>query len=188
MKTSTFCECALRTFQLVVFARYGRSGWVHGFLLMDPLVVERRQQDTNVLLALSEKFLQDDIVSVWGPTESETPRPRLCAVGSEGRVVPLCVHEDDVETDLFGDPRQFGDTFWTEIVSDDHVVGSYGEGYYGQRPVPSLGGGPGYGAEADEVWSISTETLQRVRDDNVRLPVLDVGISHGEKARGGSLD
>ena len=63
----------------------------------------------------------------------------------------------------------------------------YGEGYYGQRPVPSLGGGPGYGAEADEVWSVTEDLLEEVRRDGVELPILDVGIAHGEKARGGSF-
>ena len=101
--------------------------------------------------------------------------------------MPLCIREDDVETDLLGDPRQFSDTFWRQGVTDDNVVGSYGEGYYGQRPVPSLGGGPGYGADADEVWSVSEETLESVRDAGVQVPVVDMGIAHGEKARGGSF-
>jgi len=71
-------------------------------------------------------------------------------------------------------------------VADENVAGTYGEGFYGQRPVPSLGGGPGYGAQADEIWSVEENMLDKIRADGVELPVLDVGIAHGEKARGGS--
>jgi hypothetical protein len=49
-----------------------------------------------------------------------------------------------------------------------------------------LGGGPGYGAPADEIWSIDETVLDSLREENVELPVLDVGISHGERARGGA--
>ena len=45
----------------------------------------------------------------------------------------------------------------------------------------------GYGAEADDVWSVSEELIEQVREDGVELPILDVGIAHGEKARGGSF-
>ncbi|KAL3895948.1 MAG: hypothetical protein SGARI_007300 [Bacillariaceae sp.] len=48
----------------------------------------------------------------------------------------------DVETDLFVDPRTMEDAFWQDAVDVD-IVQAYGEGWYGQRPVPSLGGGPG---------------------------------------------
>lgn len=64
---------------------------------------------------------------------------------------------------------------------------SYGEGWYGQRPVPSLGGGPGYGAEADEIWSVEEELFVQLDAEGVVVPMLDVGIAHGEKARGGAL-
>jgi hypothetical protein len=70
-------------------------------------------------------------------------------------------------------------------VTDDDIKGTYGEGWYGQRPVPSLGGGPGYGAEADEIWTVDLKVLERIEQEGVVLPVLDVGPSHGEKARGG---
>ena len=72
-------------------------------------------------------------------------------------------------------------------MADDDVTRTYGEGWYGQRPVPSLGGGPGYGAEADSVWSVDEDVLERLQEDGVDLPVLDVGIAHGEKARGGAF-
>ena len=112
--------------------------------------------------------------------------PRLCAVKPDGSVVPLCLKEDDVATDLFTDPREYASRYWSD-PEDTHVMKLYGEGYYGQRPVPSLGGGPGYGAEADEVWSVTEDLLDEVRRDGVELPILDVGIAHGEKARGGSF-
>lgn len=88
-----------------------------------------------------------------------------------------------METDLFLDPREgsFSD------LDDKEVTKYYGVGYYGQRPVPSLGGGPGYGADADEIWSIDEHILEQIRKDNVALPILDVGIAHGEKARGGAF-
>ena len=87
---------------------------------------------------------------------------------------------------LFSDPREYANKAWLEVV-DDQVTGTYGEGWYGQRPVPSLGGGPGYGADANEIWSIGEDVLEQIKEDGVDLPVLDVGIAHGEKARGGSF-
>lgn len=132
--------------------------------------------------ALSDDFLENDLVAVQPP---EASKPRLCVVRSDGSVSPLCTHEDDVVTDLFSDPRS-NIPLWSELTDED-VIGTYGEGWYGQRPVPSLGGGPGYGAEADEIWSVDEEVLEAVEKDGVEIPLLDVGISHGEKARGGAF-
>lgn len=131
---------------------------------------------------LSSDFLENDLVAVRG---EERESPRLCAVKPDGSVAPLCQKEDDVETDLFVDPREFFVSFWSEDVIDSDVTKVYGEGYYGQRPVPSLGGGPGYGAEADDVWSVPESILDEVRNDGVDLPRLDMGIAHGEKSRAG---
>ena len=130
----------------------------------------------------SSDYLENDLVAV----AREGKSPRLCAVKPDGSVLPLCIKEDDVETDLFADPREMFNTFWQNI-DDEMVAGRFGEGFYGQRPVPSLGGGPGYGAEADELWSVTEEQLEQVRGEGVDIPVLDVGIAHGEKARGGAL-
>jgi len=150
------------------------------------------------LHALSSKYLENDLVAIRihvpskdgddAPSTTKTTciRPRFCVVRPDGGVDPLCYHEDDVETDLFIDPRVSSQA-WTDNVSDSDVAGTYGEGWYGQRPVPSLGGGPGYGAEADSVWSVDEEILERLQEDGVDLPVLDVGIAHGEKARGGAF-
>mmetsp|Transcript_30148 Transcript_30148/g.45972 ORF Transcript_30148/g.45972 Transcript_30148/m.45972 type:complete len:190 (+) Transcript_30148:8-577(+) len=135
-----------------------------------------------LLRLLSDKYLENDLVAIQITNHDDNPR--LCVVTSDGGAYPLCIHEDDVETDLFIDPRI---TLENDDVIDEHVVGSYGEGWYSQRPVPSLGGGPGYGAEADSVWSIEEDLLEAVANDNVDLPVLDIGISHGEKARGGAF-
>jgi hypothetical protein len=146
---------------------------------------EKRFDRQLRLHALSDKFLEGDLVAVTNPGGSYSQNPRLCAVKADGSVVPLCVREHDVETDLFADPRQFSERFWQNYVTDEHVTATYGEGFYGQRPVPSLGGGPGYGAEADELWSVSGDMLDEVRANGVELPVLDMGIAHGEKARGG---
>jgi len=142
-----------------------------------------RRQSRISLRTLSSEFLENDLVAVQ---RDEQKPPRLCAVKPDGSVAPLCQREDDVETDLFADPRDFADSFWEEGVADENVAGTYGEGFYGQRPVPSLGGGPGYGAQADEIWSVEENMLDKIRADGVELPVLDVGIAHGEKARGGS--
>lgn len=111
------------------------------------------------------------------PPEPANESPRLCVVCPDRSVLPLCRHEDDVETDLFTDPRSTLE-FWTALEDSD-VVGTYGQGWYGQRPMSSLGGGPRYGAEADEIWSLSEELLEQVESDGVNVPVLDVGISHG---------
>lgn len=139
--------------------------------------------------ALSNNFLEGDLVAILvqpGDTTNDSNNTaRLCVVRDDGGVLPLCTRQDDVETDLFADPRQYSNLFWQQGVTDEFVQRTYGEGFYGQRPVPSLGGGPGYGADADEVWSVTEDTLQQVRDDQVDVPVLDMGIAHGEKARGG---
>jgi len=135
-------------------------------------------------LALSDAFSENDLIALQ--RLSGDSAPRLCAVGREGNVIPLCLREHDVETDLFADPREYSETIWSD-PDDDQVTKVYGEAFYGQRPVPSLGGGPGYGAEADEVWSTNVELIEEIRSDGVHLPVLDVGIAHGEKARGGAI-
>eukprot|EP00957_Ditylum_brightwellii_P156240 11891733-Ditylum_brightwellii.AAC.1 len=112
---------------------------------------------------LSNAYLESDLVAIQIPSpnnnnnnddddDAPPPKPRLCVVRADATVAPLCRHEDDVETDLFLDPRP-NSIPSPEDISDENVVGTYGEGWYGQRPVPSLGGGPGYGAEADEIWS-----------------------------------
>jgi hypothetical protein len=135
------------------------------------------------LPALSSGYLENDLVAIKMSPDST---PRLCAVKPDGTVDALCQREDDVETDLFADPREFANKAWKE-VTDDQVCGTYGEGWYGQRLVPSLGGGPGYGAEADEIWSVTEDLIDTVRADGVDLPVLDMGIAHGEKARAGAF-
>ena len=132
---------------------------------------------------LSSDYLENDLLAI-----SVTPDnpPRLCSVKPDSTVCPLVIMEDDVETDLFADPREYDKQVWLD-VTDEQITGTYGEGWYGQRPVPSLGGGPGYGADANEIWSIGEDVLEQIREDGVDLPVLDMGIAHGEKARGGSF-
>ena len=156
--------------------------------------LKRRRTTRNTHHVLSSDYMENDIVSVLQPTRKEDegtePRPpRLCVVRPDNTVLPLCQHEDDVETDLFLDPRCEGDKYWIDpnSIGNEQIVGTYGEGWYGQRPVPSLGGGPGYGADADEIWSLDESTLTQIQNDGVELPILDVGIAHGEKARGGAL-
>lgn len=150
---------------------------VTGFLQ----AVKVSSQNSVAMYALSEKYMENDLVAIKLPGSDIS---RLCAVKQYGAVDPLCRHEDNVETDLFVDPRN--PSILYQHLTDDDVVGSYGEGFYGQRPVPSLGGGPGYGALADEIWSVDDHVLEQILADGVDLPVLDVGIAHGEKARGGA--
>ena len=140
------------------------------------------------LPVLSSEFLESDLVAIRTSLDDDTAStaPRLCAVRYDSTVAPLCRHEDDLETNLFLDPRCYADKFWDD-VTDEYVTGRYGEGWYGQLPVPSLGGGRGYGAPADEVWSIDEAVLEQLIADGVELPILDVGIRHGEKSRGGSF-
>mmetsp|Transcript_46331 Transcript_46331/g.68369 ORF Transcript_46331/g.68369 Transcript_46331/m.68369 type:complete len:201 (-) Transcript_46331:515-1117(-) len=145
----------------------------------------------QILPALSDRYLENDLVAIRrqpvNDSDEPPPPPLFCVVRRDNGVHPLCTHEDDVETDLYVDPRQEGQPWTYDTLLDDDVISTYGEGWYGQRPVPSLGGGPGYGAEADDVWSVDEELLERLVEDGVDLPVLDVGIAHGEKARGGAL-
>lgn len=186
------------------------SAWTGAGLRVHSIirVLPERQRPSagSVAFLLSDSFLENDLVAVRthrrlsGREErgdariaggedtgiAAAPAARLCVVRPDSGVHALCYHEDDVETDLFVDPR-VADQPWTDDLVDEDVVGRYGEGWYGQRPVPSLGGGPGYGAEADEIWSIDEEVLNELREDGVLLPVLDVGIAHGEKARGGAF-
>ena len=92
-------------------------------------------------------------------------------------------HEDDILTDLYVDPREEDNI----EIDDKDVLQCYGEGWYSQRVVPSLGGGPGYGASADDVWSVEEEVIDTIEKDGIEIPVLDLGIAHGEKARGGAI-
>jgi hypothetical protein len=55
----------------------------------------------------------------------------------------------------------------------------YGVGWYGQRE--------GYGAPASEIWTIEEDMLEKCLEDGVEIPFIDVGMAHGEKARGGAL-
>ena len=155
----------------------------------------------------------DDITST---NNSNTHNPsqqklRLCVVRNQAQnIPPLVRREDDVETDLFLDPRYLDKDikicdilhYWlsstvqspldTTKTTDSEItkVQYYGIGWYGQRPVPSLGGGPGYGAEADEIWSIDEDMLNAIlneEESSVDVPSIDIGIAHGEKARGGAL-
>ena len=149
----------------------------------------------------------DDYIALSSEEETKF-QLRLCVVRNQNCIYPLIRHEDDVETDLFLDPRHVEKQillqdilrWWTENdqlkldEGDNDTKDSinelqyYGVGWYGQRPVPSLGGGPGYGAEADEIWSIDESVLEQLLDeDGVDVPIIDVGMAHGEKARGGAL-
>ena len=172
------------------------AAWVpvraDGFLIAFSAPLHAKFRTATWQHLLSSNYLENDLLAIEKappPSSSslvENAKPRLCVVRPDGTVYPLCRREDDVETDLFVDPREYANKYWNE-VTDDKVTGTYGEGWYGQRPVPSLGGGPGYGAEADEIWSIDADLIEQIRVDGVDLPVIDMGIAHGEKARAGAF-
>ena len=141
--------------------------------------INRRLLDCFHSLKAISQYLENDLVSVELPNESA----RLFVVRPDATISPLCTHEDDNPMDVYIDPRI---TDRIEIEDDD-VIKCYGEGYYSQRVVPSLGGGLGYGAEADDVWSLEEEMMDELIADKVELPCLDLGIAHGEKSRGGAI-
>ena len=169
----------------------------------------RRQSKSSMQMQPIEELADDDLVAlpfdgyITATTTSDDDEAkiqlRLCVIRNQQYIYPLIRHEDDVETDLFLDPRFIEKQislqdilqWWNANDSSNEVKSElqyYGVGWYGQRPVPSLGGGPGYGAEADEVWSIDEDVLEQLlNEDGVDLPVIDVGMAHGEKARGGAL-
>ena len=152
-----------------------------------------QQQQHHQQYLLSNQYLENDLVAIDIGISNNSKeegtmmtKSRLCVVRTDGSVYPLCRRQDDVETDLLADPREYANQRWNH-VTDDQVLGTYGEGWYGQRPVPSLGGGPGYGADADEVWSVDEAMLEQIMIDGVEVPVIDMGIAHGEKSRAGAF-
>ena len=100
---------------------------------------QQQQQQPSSLLhrVLSDSYLENDLVAVKIPSrlstsDSQNQQPtRFCVVRQDCTVLPLCQHEDDVETDLFIDPRTAEDKFYGDI-SDEDVLKVYGEGFYGQ--------------------------------------------------------
>lgn len=156
--------------------------WSRAFTLFPsrfPILYENSDHDSTALKALSEKYFENDLVSV----QIEESVKKLYVVRPDATITPLCTHQDDNPTDLYVDPRSKDGL----DVTDEFVVKCYGEGWYSQRVVPSLGGGPGYGAEADDVWSIEESVLEQLIADCVEIPNYDLGIAHGEKARGGAI-
>jgi len=142
------------------------------------MIMKARTTSPVLLQALSNKYFENDLVSVQMDESI-----KLYVVRSDSTITPVCTHADDNPTDFYIDPRSRDGL----NIDDDRVIKYYGEGWYSQRVVPSLGGGPGYGAEADDVWSIEEQILEELLADGVEIPTLDLGIAHGEKARGGAI-
>jgi hypothetical protein len=90
-----------------------------------------------------------------------------------------------VKTDLFVNPRNPNKFF--EDLMEDIITGTCGDVFCGQRSVPSLGGGPGYCAPADEIWSVGEEILEQVRADGVDLPTIDSGLLTARKHEKGCI-
>lgn len=137
-------------------------------------VQKHRQLSMNAL----SNYFENDLVTIM-----RDEKQVLYVVRPDTTLSPLCTHEDDNETDLYVYPRAED---YVEVEEED-IVKCYGEGWYSQRVVPSLGGGPGYGAEADDVWSIEGDVLEALNSDGVEIPNLDLGMAHGEKARAGAI-
>jgi len=128
---------------------------------------------------LLSEYMEGDVIVIADP---DTAKQRLCVVDCDSLAQPVCRKEDDVPEDVYLDLR-----VKPVDVRNEDVQLLVQDAMYGQRPVPSLGGGPGYGADADEVWSIGQETLSSLEAQGLTIPVLDVGIAHGEKARAGPI-
>lgn len=95
-----------------------------------------------------DQIQDDDLVAL--PLLSDTSDDkslRLCVIRNQQYVFPLVRHEDDVETDLFLDPKYADSNISLQDFELDGVekLPYYGVGWYGQRPVPSLGGGGHHG-------------------------------------------
>eukprot|EP00536_Pseudo-nitzschia_multiseries_P019602 jgi/Psemu1/61763/gm1.61763_g len=150
----------------------------------------------SALRALSE-YYENDVVSVrldrdgWSPSQSPSQSqseatdgspPRLCVVTQYGGIAPLCTHEDDNPTDLHVDPRvksnsnvNGGDEIDSENIDDSCVVSVTGRG------IIRSGSSRPWVVDPDE------DVLEEIMKDGVHVPSLDMGIAHGEKARGGAL-
>ena len=129
-----------------------------------------------------DQIQDDDLVAL--PLLSNAPDDkslRLCVIRNQQYVFPLVRHEDDVETDLFLDPKYADSNISLQDFEFDGVekLPYYGVGWYGQRE--------GYGAPASEIWTIEEDMLEKCLEDGVEIPFIDVGMAHGEKARGGAL-
>ena len=110
-------------------------GWTHSKIIHQRMQINNL--GSNRALFLFSNYLENDIRSVQlNNGNDEYEEIIICVVRPDGGVHPLCLHEDDVETDLFVDPNRTN----MEDVNDSDVIKNYGEGWYGQRPVPSLGG------------------------------------------------
>ena len=205
--SSTYCQCCIIAF----FLSYNIQA-IYSFVIPqiqhDTFTNKRLlSHSSSSLQLLSNEYLENDLVSIRPPAkfasiinnknsnsnnkndgqDDDLISPILCVVHPDSGIHPLCTHEDDNETDLFIHPKLAYLPWTDEEIQDEDIIELYGEGWYGQRVVPSLGGGPGYGASADDVWTVDVDLLNKVKNDGVVIPNLDLGIAHGEKARGGAI-
>lgn len=103
-------------------------------------------------------FLDGDFVSIKDRKIGDCPRQ--CVVQFKGIITPLCTREDNVETDPFDLPHEYENCFWTRLEL----------ALQWSATEKSLRGGPGYGAQASVIWSITEETLALLKADNVVIP------------------
>lgn len=82
-------------------------------------------------------------------------------------IQPLVAHElSDERIDLFEDDE-------TNPVQVQGDCVALIDAEYGQRPIPSLGGGIGYGAPAVDCWTVETKDLPK----QLELRVTDQGMA-----------
>jgi len=81
----------------------------------------------------------------------------------------LCVREQ-------GSKELYADSRVAPFTLDEANIVRVLDVYPSQRPIPSLGGGIGYGAEAVDCWE-----LQEDIDDDVALPFEDTGMGFHQK-------
>lgn len=87
-------------FRHSAFQRNSLGALSNKYLENDGFQLRYSEFQRNSLDALSNKYMENDLVAI-SPPQPPKALPRLCVVRPYGSVLPLCQHEDDVETDLF---------------------------------------------------------------------------------------
>eukprot|EP00286_Rhodomonas_abbreviata_P010234 CAMPEP_0181328810 /NCGR_PEP_ID=MMETSP1101-20121128/22944_1 /TAXON_ID=46948 /ORGANISM="Rhodomonas abbreviata, Strain Caron Lab Isolate" /LENGTH=188 /DNA_ID=CAMNT_0023437783 /DNA_START=3 /DNA_END=566 /DNA_ORIENTATION=+ len=125
-------------------------------LRASPAVPERAVASRNSKLLMSgEEYFEKDCVEFIMPPDMKAKHSKSLALGAivdpdQLLVQPLCVREEG-STELYPDSRES-----PIILNDDQIVRIM-DTYPSQRPIPSLGGGIGYGAEAVDCWELQED-------------------------------
>eukprot|EP00288_Rhodomonas_lens_P017849 CAMPEP_0177713726 /NCGR_PEP_ID=MMETSP0484_2-20121128/13091_1 /TAXON_ID=354590 /ORGANISM="Rhodomonas lens, Strain RHODO" /LENGTH=133 /DNA_ID=CAMNT_0019225631 /DNA_START=298 /DNA_END=700 /DNA_ORIENTATION=+ len=100
-------------------------------------------------------FFEKDCVEFFipSPLKDKYDKPKMLgAIVDENELLvqPLCVREEG-SNEFYSDSRE--EPF---VLEEDQIIRIM-DTYPSQRPIPSLGGGIGYGAEAVDVWELQEE-------------------------------